>query len=238
MCGPLVALAGIRLRERRAAEVAWGESGMGDAPERPRSPSTAAGSVAAVAGTLVYHSARILVYTALGAAMGAAGSFLGAGGAMATATAIVSLVLGASVVTVGLGYMGLLPAVAHERGDRWWTGAASWALRRPGLSAAGILGAFNGLLPCGLVYGALLVAAGMGSPAGGALCMLVFGLATVPALAVIQTGAGVLLRPSRRIWFARAAGVLVVIIGIQLLLRGLAVMGVIPSAQVGGLMLW
>jgi uncharacterized protein len=241
MCGPLVALAGVRLRERRAAEAgaapgmaAAGTAGAGDAAGR----SPAAARTAVVGGTLAYHSARVLVYTALGAIVGTAGSFLGAAGRMATLTATVSLVLGAAVVAVGLGYVGLLPATTRARGSGWWSRTATWALRRPGLTGAGILGALNGLLPCGLVYGALLVSAAAGSAAGGALCMLVFGIATLPALMVIQTGAGVLFRPGRRAWFARAAGMLVVLIGIQLLLRGLAVLGVVPSVHAGGVMLW
>ncbi len=146
--------------------------------------------------------------------------------------------IGAAVITLGLGYVGLLPPVFRQRGARWWDSAASWALRRPGGSGAALLGALNGLLPCGLVYGALLVSAGTGSAAGGALCMLVFGLATLPALVAIQTGAGAFLGPGRRAWLVRAAGVIVLLIGIQLLLRGLAALGVVPSVHLGGLMLW
>ena len=48
------------------------------------------------------------------------------------------------------------------------------------------LGLLWGLLPCGLVYGALALAMSSGSPQGGALVMLAFGLGTAPALAVVS----------------------------------------------------
>ena len=236
MCGPLVALAGIKLRERASAAASTGAAGAhpgaAGAAWAGRAPLLVVGS------TLVYHGARVGVYTVLGALVGTAGSLFGAASGITVLAAAISLVLGAAVITLGLGYVGLLPPILQRRGAHWWDRAASWALRRPGHSGAGLLGALNGLLPCGLVYGALLVSAGTGSTAGGALCMLVFGLATLPALVIIQTGAGTLLAPGRRIWLVRAAGVIVLLIGMQLLLRGLAALGLMPSLYLGRLMLW
>lgn len=232
MCGPLVALAGIRLREQRTARAL---SGRGVAEQMP----AARGAVPRflVAPTLIYHGARIAVYSALGAVVGAAGSLLGLAGRVTTLGAVVGIVMGLAVLAMGLGYAGLLPGITRENGARWWGRTAGWALRRPGLSGAALLGALNGLLPCGLVYGALLVSAGTGSAAGGALCMVVFGVATFPALAIVQTGVGAF-GPTRRLWLMRGAGVVVVLIGIQLCLRGLATLGVAPSVHLGGLMLW
>ncbi len=48
-----------------------------------------------------------------------------------------------------------------------------------------IAGMLNGLLPCGLVYGALLGSLGMGSWINGILFMFGFGLATMPALLAV-----------------------------------------------------
>ena len=48
-----------------------------------------------------------------------------------------------------------------------------------------IAGMLNGLLPCGLVYGALLGSLGMGSWLNGILFMLGFGLATMPSLLAV-----------------------------------------------------
>ncbi len=254
MCGPLVALAGIRLREQRAARelpagatVAAGQEGAAQGPGASACAPAVRSAVqpAAVRAiprflvgpTLAYHGARIVVYGALGAVVGAAGSLLGLAGRVTALGAVVGIVLGVAVLGMGLGYAGLLPGIARERAGRWWGRTAGWALRRPGLSGAVLLGALNGLLPCGLVYGALLVAATTGRAATGALFMAVFGVATFPALALVQAGAGAF-NPRRRQWLLRAAGVVVVLIGIQLCLRGLATLGVAPSVHLGGLMLW
>lgn len=222
MCGPLLALTGIRFAERQAG--AGAEGGV----QTRRLP---------LVPTLVYHACRIAVYVVMGAIVGAAGSFLGLAGNMTAAGAAIGIAIGVAVLVLGLGYAGLLPAVARRSGARWWNTATAWAFRRPGLSGAGLLGAINGLLPCGLVYGALLVGAGSGSVFGGALSMLVFGIATFPALAILQSGVG-LLRPTRRLWLMRAAAVIVILIGLQLCLRGLAALGILPSVQFGSVMLW
>ncbi|TMW14220.1 sulfite exporter TauE/SafE family protein [Alloalcanivorax gelatiniphagus] len=52
------------------------------------------------------------------------------------------------------------------------------------------LGALWGLLPCGLVYSALLLAATTGHPAAGALVMLTFGLVTVAPVALAGVAGG------------------------------------------------
>jgi sulfite exporter TauE/SafE len=235
MCGPLVALTGIRFAEgqtsaaaARCLPVKDGLSTGGTAPIVRRLPITP---------TLVYHGCRISVYAIMGAIVGAAGSLFRLTDNVNSVGAAIGIAIGLAVLTLGLGYLGLLPAVARRSGARWWNGATTWALRRPGRSGAAILGALNGILPCGLVYGALLVGAGTGSLFGGALSMLVFGLATFPALALVQSGVG-FLTSTRRVWLMRAAGVVVILVGLQLCLRGLAAFGVIPSAYVGGVMLW
>jgi sulfite exporter TauE/SafE len=239
MCGPLVALAAIKLRERRADHPV--AAGASDADRRMASAQTTGvgrrASRLMVGSTVAYHAARIVVYAALGAVVGGIGSLFGLAGGLTTLGAAVSILLGVAVLAMGLGYAGLLPRMAREHGARWWTRVTSWALRRRGLGGAVLLGALNGLLPCGLVYGALLVAAGTGGAGSGSLAMLVFGVATLPALVVIQTGAGVLTGGRRR-WLMRVAGVIVSLIGIQLCLRGLTTLGAIPSVHLGRLMLW
>lgn len=72
-------------------------------------------------------------------------------------------------------------------------------------------GAIWGLLPCGLVYGMLVLAAGMSGPAEAALFLGAFGLGTVPAVA----GAGWLLAvlPTRTPW-RRALGATLCLIGV------------------------
>ena len=48
-------------------------------------------------------------------------------------------------------------------------------------------GIVNGFLPCGLVYMAIVGAVSMGSLAGSALYMLLFGLGTIPLMLTVAT---------------------------------------------------
>ncbi len=48
-----------------------------------------------------------------------------------------------------------------------------------------LAGMMNGLLPCGLVYGALLAAFGTGTTEGSILFMLGFGMATIPSMILV-----------------------------------------------------
>ena len=108
---------------------------------------------------------------------------------------------------------------------------------------AGLLTAFGlglawGFLPCGLVLAALLVAAAAGSPLLGGLTMLVFGLSTLP----LTWGIGLLARRSgwqTAVPHLRLVGAMaVVLFGVQMSLRGLAMWGWVSHLHVGSVMLW
>jgi hypothetical protein len=83
-----------------------------------------------------------------------------------------------------------------------------WATGRRGVASRYVLGAANGLLPCGLVYAALGIPLASGSAPVGAMAMALFGLGTVPALAALTLGARRLLGASLGLRRALAAGVL------------------------------
>jgi uncharacterized protein len=210
MCGPLVSMVGIRVQAR-------GWSGV------PRH--------------LLYHGARVAVYVLLGAVVGRIGSLLGMGSGLSRWAGIVSLVLGLLVVLVGLGYLGWMPMGRFEGAGVWLTRAMSRALQLGGGWAVAALGALNGLLPCGLVYGALLIVASTGGMLPGALGMLLFGLGTLPALLVVGVGSGALSARARQA-MSRLSGALIGLVGLQLVLRGASALGWVPHLRWGGLMLW
>lgn len=102
-----------------------------------------------------------------------------------------------------------------------------------------LLGLFWGLLPCGLVLTALLMAAASGSPLRAAATMLAFGLGTV-ALGVGVGWIGDRFRPGPR-WVGRLrplAAALVLLFGTQMALRGLAAWGWVAHGSVGAVPLW
>ena len=167
-----------------------------------------------------YFVGKTLTYAVFGAAAGAAGVALadvlgGLGG-------VVGVGLGAVMVLTGLAVCGVAWGGARAPGGKVAARLGPVVGRlvqsdRPGALVA--LGAVNGVLPCGLVYGMLAVAASAGGAGRGALTMAVFGLATVPALALVGV-LGARVRPSRRATMQRLAGVLVVAMGVLTFARG------------------
>jgi hypothetical protein len=94
-------------------------------------------------------------------------------------------------------------------------------LQAPTLGGQALLGALNGLLPCGLVYVAATGALATGGLASGVAYMLVFGLGTVPMMLALSLS-GSLLPAQLRLHLSRAIPVSVVLVGALLVLRGMA----------------
>ena len=135
------------------------------------------------------------------------------------------------------------PELVFVRVTRLWGKLMRRLTIQKSIEQAGPLTAFGlgmawGFLPCGLVLAALLVAAAAGSPLLGGLTMLVFGLSTLP----LTWGMGLLARrpdwqtavPHLRLVGAMA----VVLFGVQMSLRGLAIWGWVSHLHVGSVMLW
>ena len=130
---------------------------------------------------MAFNGGRIASYAAAGALAGLVGS-----GAYALAAAPAQAMLYAAanlmLVLIGLYLAGLSGAASwiERLGEPLWRRLQPLAIAlRPHSFAAG---AVWGWLPCGLVYGALALAAASGSPAGGAAAMIAFGLGTLPWL--------------------------------------------------------
>ena len=211
MCGPLVLMVGQPFRD-----LAWPKI-------LPR--------------YLFYHGARITVYAGLGVLAGFLGSFVGLSDRLSSFGGIFSIFLGAGIILLGLGYLGWLPLGRLEGSGAWIGVRIKEALKRGGWLGLASLGAFNGLLPCGLVYSALLAAASSGSPAIGGIAMAAFGAGTIPALLILGLGAGALKVQTRQ-FMMRVAGLLIVLVGAQLILRGAAGLGWIGHWMPGGFMIF
>ncbi len=74
-------------------------------------------------------------------------------------------------------------------------------------------------MPCGLVYAALLKAAGSADLLAGALTMLAFGLGTSVALLAVGMGSSTLTRRLAR-WGTTVACITVLALGALLIMRG------------------
>lgn len=168
----------------------------------------------------VYYLGKTLTYAVLGALAGAFGAAVGA--LLSGAQQLLSIGLGVFLVLVGLGLVGMLRRFAGPVGLARLpilTNAIGRMLRRRSRGATFSLGLLNGLLPCGLVYAMMAMAAATGRPAMGALTMAVFGLSTIPALYLVAI-TSFLLRPAWRARLQMVSGVLVIAIGLLTIVRG------------------
>jgi len=198
------------------------------------------GTRRAFAGQLVYHAGRITTYALVGATMGATGRFLDVAGGLAGIASAVAIVAGGLMIVLGLGTAGVSRGLAALEAH---ASARFVALVRTLLAGGGAgrlypLGLAFGFLPCGLSLQAFLAAAGTGGVAPGFAVAFAFGLGTLPAL-LVAGGAGAILGvdvsrggaapalghrsipPAVRVALSRAAGVLVVAMGVLFVARGL-----------------
>ncbi len=197
---------------------------------------------------LRYHAGRLTGYAILGAGFALLGSLAAqVVGRVGDVQAWISLLTGGLMVALGLGLAGVLPTRRWVEG----IGLGHWVMvtMRRLLTARSWrgqygLGLANGFLPCGPVYAVALSATALAGPAlsvqsimPGVLAMLSFGLGTVPALLVLGYGASTLSVRLRGRLF-RLAAVLVILLGVQLVLRGLAALGVVPHLVIGPVMIW
>lgn len=171
---------------------------------------------------LTYHAGRVFTYAFLGAVAGAGGLWISSRGIWSdVVTPAFAILAGVVMLLVGLAAVGL-PVFPQ----RWSQSAGAWFaplfarvlnLRgRSGLFAAGLC---NGLLPCGLVYAFVAVAAATRDPLSGALTMACFGAGTTPALVAIGCGSR-LLTPLARRRLYRVAGAMMLVMGAVTVWRG------------------
>lgn len=175
---------------------------------------------------LAMHAGRLTTYALLGAVMGAVGATVwkqdylpvqrwlyGAGGAMLVVWGF-WLLRGRTMRAARLEALAVRVAQAVQRisalGIRLPAGLArhSPLLRRFGL------GLTWGIVPCGMVYGALAMALLAGNAASGALVLFAFGLGTLPNLLVISGMSGYVRHMSRRPAVRSVAGALIIGFGI------------------------
>ncbi len=173
-----------------------------------------------------YNLGRLTTYTVLGALAGAAGQGLAATVWLHQAQRSLELLAALFLVALGL-YLG-----------RWWQGlryleqggvwlwrriqplGRAWLPIRNGRTAFGI-GLLWGFLPCGLVYSMLIWSLSAGSAWAGGLLMLSFGLGTLPTLLALGAFGMQLASWAQRPWARRAAGLLVIGLGVWVWVRGL-----------------
>ena len=189
---------------------------------------------------LLYQCGRISTYVLIGLITATIGSSLQLTALGQGWQVGLSVFVGLMMLTIGLNLMGVF------RGLRWLESAslAKWVgerIRRLMVAAHPAapygLGMANGMLPCGPVYAMALLAATSESPLRGGLIMLFFGLGTLPAM--LSMGfIFAKLSVAVRLRLYRFAATLIILVGVQQVLRGLALADLLDHFHIGAVMIW
>lgn len=188
--------------------------------------------------TAATHAGRLATYATLGAIGGAIGSAAHAALPLGAVQLGARVLVAVTLIGVGLYLAGMLPWMGRLEA---LAGRAFAPIRRAvgvstssGATASMVRGAVWGLVPCGLVYGAVGLAMATQSILLGATTLVVFGLGTVPALLLVGGLAEGVRRWARHARIRAAAGVLVCLSGgVQLTMAALEV-GAIQWPSVAG----
>ncbi|MET0064895.1 MAG: sulfite exporter TauE/SafE family protein [Candidatus Thiodiazotropha sp.] len=173
-----------------------------------------------LSSVLAYHATRVIIYTLLGISGAALGHVLVQSGFIGKAQGILMIIAGILVTLLGLQMLGLFSRLFQTDAPLRPAVPFSSLTRPLPPWTAYLAGAFNGLVPCSLVFSVAVKAAATADPWRAGWLMLSFGVGTLPSMVAVSLlgasiGAGV------RGWLNRAAGVGVVLLGLWTLYEGL-----------------
>lgn len=175
---------------------------------------------------ILYNLGRVLAYTILGGIVGAVGSVFTLS---ITLKAGLQLFAGAFMIIMGLNMSGFGLFRKINLKLPW---SACSVKKKP--KAPFFVGMLNGLMPCGPLQTMQLYALGTGSAFKGALAMFLFALGTLPLMMTFGALSGLLSKNNTKT-ILKFSGILVVILGIVMGTRGLALAGInVPSISFNG----
>jgi sulfite exporter TauE/SafE len=169
--------------------------------------STARAARANLLRQLIYATGRVSVYVLAGAVAGFTSWRLGRElPALVQVQAILALIAGVLLIAEGLFALAIVPRpFARRHAGCPGAGMLATLLRGKEPSAVFVAGLVNGMLPCGLVYAYLALAASTGDLLCGAGTMLLFGAGTLPAMVLTGMAGSLISLPWRRRLFQVAA---------------------------------
>ena len=169
---------------------------------------------------LLYHSGRLLAYSIIGLAFGLVGKSLNLFGFQQ------QLSVGMGILMILVVLLPLLKFKAPKFSNPWLRlvhkvqSSLGKALKRKTPDTFFTIGFLNGLLPCGLVYLAVLGAVATTALWEASLYMFLFGLGTVPLMTTAVYSRGLLNRvPRQRV--RKLVPIFVLLVGMLFILRGL-----------------
>lgn len=185
------------------------------------------GKFAKLKPSLLYNGGRVISYTIVGGIVGALGSVVSFSG---TAKGIVAIIAGVFMVIMGLNMLNIFPWL-RKLNPRMTRFFGNKIYNNKGEYGPFYVGLLNGLMPCGPLQAMQIYALGTGSAAAGALSMFMFSLGTVP----LMFGLGAIssfLSSKFTHKMLKVSAVLVIVLGVVMLNRGLALSGwSVPTAM-------
>jgi sulfite exporter TauE/SafE len=172
----------------------------------------------AFAAQLWYTAGRVATYAVLGAVAGALGGVVELAAALVGFQRAAAVLAGAVLVAWALVSLSDLVPRTDVGGGLFARVAARLKTRVPGHPFA--IGLFLGLLPCGLLYSALIAGVSRGSALEGAAALALFGVGTAPALLGVSLADKLLAR--NRAVVNRLSQAFVLVMGVWFLWTGLA----------------
>ena len=182
-------------------------------------PFKKSSKLARLLSVLVYNAGRILVYASIGAVFG----LLGKGIALMGMQQYLSIIIGVLII-LSVIIPSLFDRFSHLNSGLFsWVGKIKSTFRKQfsktSYGALFVMGALNGMLPCGLVYMAAAGSLVTGTWYYGMAYMALFGLGTIPVMLAIPF-VGELLKPSLRQRFTKMVPVFMFAFGLLMIVRG------------------
>jgi uncharacterized protein len=168
-----------------------------------------------VSAILLYNLGRVFMYSILGAIAGLLGKMIFVSGYQQ----ILSIGLGILMLVFLFTSMNPKFPIAGKIYEYVKKGFAQLLTKRT-MSSYLLLGALNGLLPCGMVYMAIAGSIVTGDSLNAAIFMSAFGAGTVPMMLSVSW-IGTLLKNKFQLFFRRLFPATVFVMAVLLILRGL-----------------
>lgn len=171
-------------------------------------------------GILFYNFGRITTYVLLGVILGVFGAGLKLAGILQYVSITIGILIIVSVLLPHLLKRVKFTSTLYLKFNNWIKNRLGKYLTKKSNSSLLVLGLLNGLLPCGLVWVAMVGSVAYGSVGSGALFMLFFGLGTLPMLFALPYFSSSISATIRN-KMTRAIPYIMVVFGILFILRGM-----------------
>jgi len=167
---------------------------------------------------ILYNLGRVVSYTIIGGIAGAIGSVFALS---LTAKASMQILAGIFMIVMGFNMAGFK---AFRKLQLKLPTSVLKLLGKPKPKTPFFVGIFNGLMPCGPLQTMQLYALGTGSGISGALSMFIFAIGTVPLMLTFGALSSLLSKGYTK-KILKFSGILIVVLGLVMSNRGLALAG-------------